>query len=188
MVLGLGKRLGIDRDHEAQRRALVLGRELADQHFQRIGLVGQLQVAHAQRPFGQGPDLWRRVAIFVVRIATDDPEADALVFFAQQLELVVDLHPVFRRAVATDGGLQHAVTRIQLGLRQQAQAFVDLLIQRAADQQEHQQRHQREHAAQAQGYGVTRGAHHGSPAHNPCPEWCAAVFRRTARRSWRAGV
>ena len=144
------KRFGVDADHEAQGRALVLGRELADQHFQRVGAIRQLHVAHAQRPCGKGTDARCRIAVFVVRIAADDPETDALVFFAEQLELVVDLHPMLGRAVAADGGFEHAVARIQFRFGQQAQAFVDLLVQRPADQQEHQQRHQGEHPAQAQ--------------------------------------
>ncbi|MCY1175161.1 hypothetical protein D9M73_153860 [compost metagenome] len=180
------KRLGVDGDHEAQRWALVLGREFADQHFQRIGVIRQMHVAHAQWPLGKGADLRGQVAVFVMRIAADDPEADALVFFAQQVELVVDLHPMLRRAVTADRGFEHAVARIEFGFWQQAQALVDLLVQRPADQQEHQQRHQREHCAQTQGDGIT--GHHGSPAHNPCHEWCAAVSLRTARRAWPADV
>ncbi|MNC60846.1 hypothetical protein D3C75_1107530 [compost metagenome] len=39
VMLGLVKRLSVDADHEPQRWALVLGRELADQHLQRVGLV-----------------------------------------------------------------------------------------------------------------------------------------------------
>lgn len=39
MVLGGMDGLGVDTDHEAQRRALILGGELADQHLQRVGLL-----------------------------------------------------------------------------------------------------------------------------------------------------
>ncbi|MOA09603.1 hypothetical protein D3C78_1294460 [compost metagenome] len=100
-----------------------------------------MHVARAQRALGKGTDLRGQVAVFVVWIAADDPETDALVFFAQQVELVVDLHPMLRRAVTADRGFEHAVARIQLGFGQQAQAFVDLLVQGPADQQEHKQRH-----------------------------------------------
>ncbi|MNS98903.1 hypothetical protein D3C72_1332840 [compost metagenome] len=186
LMLRLVKGLGVDADHEAQRRALVLGRELADQHFQRVGLIRQLHVAHAQRPFGKSADLRRRVAVFIARIAADDPETDALVFFAEQLELVVDLHPMLGRAVTADGGFEHAVTRVQFRFGQQAKPLVDLLVERPTDQQKHQKRHQREHPAQAQRNRVT--GHHGSPAHNPCPGSCAAISLRTARRAWPAGV
>ncbi|MNN29250.1 hypothetical protein D3C81_1428470 [compost metagenome] len=185
-MLGMEKRFGVDGDHEAQRWALVLGRELADQHFQRIRVLRQMHVARAQRPLGKGADLRGQVAVFVVRIAADDPETDALVFFAQQVELVVDLHPVLGRAVTADRGFEHAVARIQFGFGQQAQALVDLLVQRPTDQQKDQKRHQCEHAAQAQRNGIT--GHHGSPAHNPYREWCAAISLRTARRAWPAGV
>ena len=133
-MLGLMQRLGVDADHEAQRRALILGGELTDQHFQWVGLIGQLQIMHAQRAIDGGTNLRGKVAVFVARITAADPEADALVFFAEQLELVVDLHPMFRRAVTADGGFEHAVPRIQLGFGQQSQALVDLLIQRAANQ------------------------------------------------------
>jgi len=57
---------------------------------------------------------------------------------------------VLRRAVAADGGFEHAVARVQFGFGQQSQAFVDLLVERPTDQQEHQKRYQREHPAQAQ--------------------------------------
>ena len=147
LVLGLVERFGVDADHEPQRRALILGRQLGQQHFQRIRMFRQLQIMHAGRALGEGADLRVRLTILVTGISADHPETNALVFLAEQLELGVDLHPMLGCAVTIERRFEHAVTRIQLGFREQAKALVDLLIQRAADQQKHQQRHQGEHPA-----------------------------------------
>ena len=191
VMLGGAEVLRVDGNHEAQRRALFLGCKLADQHLEGIIVTRQAQVALTRGALGKGTNLRIRLTVFVARVAADHPETDALVFFPQQLELGPDLGPMLRRAEAIDRRLQHAVARIQLGTWQQPQATVDLLVQRAADQQKDQQRHQGEHATQAQGDGISD--HCGfpacdSPAHSPCHEWCAAACVRTARRAWRAGA
>ncbi len=186
LVLRCMEVFGIDGDHEAQRWALVLGRELADQRLEWVLEARQQQIAFAGRPLREGTDLRIGIAVLIVWVTAHHPKTNALVFLAQQLEFGGDFCPVVRRAKAIDRGLQHAVPRIQLGARQQPQAPVHLLVERTADQHEDQQRYQREHPAQAQRNGVSR--HCGSPARNPCHEWCAAVSVRMARRAWRAGA
>jgi hypothetical protein len=94
-------------------------------------------------------------------------KADALVLFAEQVELVVDLGPVLGRAVAVEGGLQHAEAGVQLGGGQQVEAAVDLAVQGAADQHEHARATRVNRGAEAQGDGVAGFGTHELHGHLP---------------------
>ncbi len=79
------KILRVDGDHEAQRRALILGRELAHQGLERMLVARQMQIALAGVPVGKGTDLWVGVAVFVGWVAAHYPEVDTFVLFTEQL-------------------------------------------------------------------------------------------------------
>ncbi|MNQ82347.1 hypothetical protein D3C85_973960 [compost metagenome] len=114
-VLGVAEGFGIDTDQKCQGGARCQRRQVADQHFVRVGLARQVQVAHAVGALGKPADRGIRLAVFVGRVAADHPEADAFVFFTEQVELVVDLGPVLKRAVAGQGRFQHAVACFEFG-------------------------------------------------------------------------
>ncbi len=167
------------------------GRNLADQHLQRVGLAGQVQVADPGRAPGELTYRRLGIAVLILRVATDGPKPQALVFFTEQLELGADFGPVLGVSITIDRRLKHAVARIQLGLGQTANTLVDLLVQRPADQHEHQQGDQGKHRAQTQGDGVQairQLKHRAAPARSPCRGWCAAACARTVRPAWRVSV
>ncbi|MNH24840.1 hypothetical protein D3C79_847940 [compost metagenome] len=99
-MLGVPEGLGVDADQKAQGRPRAHGRQFADQHLERIGAAGQVQVAHAQRALGEVAEAGVGLAVFERAGAAHHPEADAPVFFAEQVELVGDLQPVLAGVVA----------------------------------------------------------------------------------------